>query len=74
MFDHAYVQTSTATSTWTNSTSIDLLDENFRRVVAAAFSEHKDYGLSWSESDVKRFMKYRDEDLLRSVKTALKPI
>jgi hypothetical protein len=71
MFDHAYVQTSTATATWTNSTTIDLLDSNFRRVVAAAFSEHKDYGAAWGDGDVQRFSKYRGEDVLHSVKAAL---
>lgn len=71
MFDHAFVQTSTATATWTNSTSIDLLDGNFRRVVAAAFSERKDYGAAWGEDDVHRFSRYRGEDVLRSVNAAL---
>ena len=71
MFDHAYVQTSTATATWTNSTTIDLLDSNFRRVVAAAFSEHKDYGAAWSDGDVQRFSRYRGEDVLRTVKATI---
>ena len=71
MFDHAFVQTSTATATWTNSTSIDLLDSTFRRVVAAAFSEHRDYGAAWGDGDVQRFSKYRGEDVLRTVKAAI---
>lgn len=71
MFDHAFVQTSTATATWTNSTSIDLLDSNFKRAAAAAFSERKDYGGAWGEDDVHRFSRYRGEDVLRSVHAAL---
>lgn len=71
MFDHAFVQTSTATATWTNSTSIDLLNSNLRRVVAAEYSEHKDYGGAWSIGDAQRFMVYRGEDVLRSVNAAL---
>ena len=71
MFDHAFVQISTATATWTNSTSIDLLDEKFRRVVATSTSEYKDYGQSWSDGDAARFMKYRGDDVVRSVRTAI---
>jgi len=71
MFDHAYVQTSTATATWANTTSIDLLDSNFRRVVAVAFSEHKDYGGAWRDGDNQRFMVNRGKDIVRSVQTAL---
>lgn len=71
VFDHAFVQTSTATATWTNSTSIDLLDGSFRRAVAIAVSEHKDYGAAWSETDVQRFAKNRGDDVLRSVKAAI---
>ena len=71
MFDHAFVQTSTLTATWTNSTSIDLLDNNFRRVAATAISEHKDYGGANDEADVKRFMGYRGDDILRTVKAAV---
>lgn len=71
MFDHAYVQASTATATWTNTTSIDLLDNKFRRVLAAMSSEHKSYGGAWSAGDAQRFMVYRGEDVLRTVKAAL---
>ena len=70
MFDHAFVQVSTLTATWENSTSIDLLDGNFRRVVASAVFERKDYGGAMNESDVYRFGVYRGEDVLRTVKSA----
>ncbi len=73
VFDHAFIQTSTATATWTNSTSIDLLDGTFSRVVASAVSEHKDYGAAWNgESDVKRFARNRGDDVVRSVRAAIR--
>jgi hypothetical protein len=59
MFDHAFVQTSTATATWTNTTNVDLLDGNFKRVTAASFTEHKDYGGAWLPGDGERFAVYR---------------
>src|SRR6185436_6368852 len=46
-------------------------DEKFRRVVATSTSEYKDYGQSWSDGDAARFMKYRGDDVVRSVRTAI---
>lgn len=37
MFDYAHVDPSNLIASWTNSTAIDLLDGDFRRVVAAAY-------------------------------------
>ncbi len=71
MFDHAHVQTSTATATWENITSMDLLDGNLRRVVATAASERKEHGAAWSNADAARFMVYRGQDILRTVNMAL---
>lgn len=71
MFDHAFVQTSTATATWANATTIDLLDKDLRRVLAATFTESKDYGAAWSEADVQRFAQHRGNDIVRSVNGAI---
>ncbi len=71
MFDHAHVQTSTASATWSNTTTIDLLNSNFQRAVSASHTENSSHGLAWGNDDAKRFMKYRGEDILRTVNTAL---
>jgi len=71
MFDHAYVQTSTASATWSNTTTIDLLDSSFRRVLSASHTENSSHGLAWSNADAKRFMRLRGEDILRTVNTTL---
>jgi len=71
VFDHAFVQTSSATATWTNTTNIDLLDNGFKRVVAASFTERMAHGIAMNNNDQKRLMKLRGVDLARSVESAL---
>ncbi len=71
MFDHAHIQASSATATWDNTTTIDLLNSNFQRVLSASHSEHKAHGAAWGAADAQRFMVYRGQDILRTVNTAL---
>ncbi len=71
MFDHAHEHPTTATATWTNTTTIDLLDGQFRRVVAASFSEKMAHGTNWGPSDTQRIIKARGVDIVRCVETAL---
>ncbi len=71
MFDHAHEHPTTATATWTNTTSIDLLDSQFRRVLAASFSEKMAHGTNWGPSDTQRIIKARGTDIVRCVETAL---
>ncbi len=71
MFDHAFVQATTALASWTNTTTIDLLDNNLRRVMAITFSENKFHGVSTNFSDEARIATARGEDLMRCVQTAL---
>lgn len=71
LYDHAHVQTSTATASWSNTTSIDLLTRDLVKVVGADSHEDKSYGAAWGNGDVLRFARYRGEDIVRSITTAL---
>ncbi len=71
MFDHAHVQPTSFTATWTNTTTIDLLDGQLRRMVSATFSETMAHGQRWGSSDGNRIMLAKSTDIVRSVNTAL---
>jgi len=71
MFDHAFVQPSWMTTTWTNTTTIDLLDGSIRRVAGASFSEVKRYDEGVGEAAALRITRNAGDDVLRSVNGAL---
>jgi len=71
MFDVAHVVPSAMTCSWTNSTSIDLLDGKFRRVAAVTVSQDKNYGMPLTDGAVHQCQRDRGEDLVRNVNAAL---
>lgn len=73
MFDHAYIQPSWVTTTWTNTTTIDLMDNNFRRVAGGRFSELKqhDINVSGGQAEGLRIGRLLSDDVQRSVNTAI---
>jgi hypothetical protein len=71
MFDHAYIQPSWMTTTWTNTTTIDLLNNNFRRVADGKFSEIKHHDVGSGEAAALRITQLLGDDVLRSVNAAI---
>jgi len=71
MFDHAYVQPSWTTTTWTNTTTIDLLNSNFRRFADGKFSELKHHDEGTGEAAALRITQLLGDDVLRSVNAAI---
>lgn len=70
MYDHAYVQTSTATATWSNTTTIDLLNRNLDKAIGVEVVENSSYGAAWGNDDVRKFGKARGEDILKTITKA----
>ncbi len=71
MFDHAYIQPSWMTTTWTNTTTIDLMDNNFRRVAGGRFSELKHHDVGAGGAEALRITRLLGEDVQRSVNAAI---
>ena len=71
MFDHAYIQPSWMTTTWTNTTTIDLMDNNFRRVADGRFSELKHHDVGAGEAEALRITRLLGDDVQRSVNAAI---
>ena len=73
MFDHAYIQPAWAVPTYTNTTTIDLLDNNLQRVVGGMFSEQKQHAVSavGGQAEGLRLTRLLGDDVLRSVNAAI---
>lgn len=70
MYDHAYVQTSTATASWTNVTTIDLLTRDLQKAIGVEVTESSAYGAAWGPDDSHRFSKLRGEDIVKTITAA----
>jgi hypothetical protein len=71
VFDHAFVQPTTATASWTNTTTIDLLSRSLVRVMRAQVSEAQQRGIAWGSSDVHRLTRQRGDDIVGCITKAV---
>ena len=67
LFDHTFYQASTASTNYTNTTVIDLLNSDLKRAIHSEFQASKEFGTVWDEADVKKFEKQRAIDIQDSL-------